>query len=68
MRLSGKVAIVTGASVGLGRAAAARFAREGASVVGADWLGSVGANEGRWESVTRKGKVVSNGSGLVLHG
>jgi NAD(P)-dependent dehydrogenase (short-subunit alcohol dehydrogenase family) len=36
MRLSGKVALVTGAAVGLGRAAAARFAREGASVVAAD--------------------------------
>ena len=36
MRLSGKVAVVTGAAVGLGRAAAARFAREGATVVAAD--------------------------------
>jgi dihydroanticapsin dehydrogenase len=36
MRLAGKVTVVTGASVGLGRGAAARFAREGAKVVAAD--------------------------------
>src|ERR1700761_2664569 len=36
MRLAGKVIIVTGASVGLGRAVAARFAREGGSLVAAD--------------------------------
>lgn len=36
MRLKGKVAIVTGAATGLGRAVAARFAREGARVVIAD--------------------------------
>jgi NAD(P)-dependent dehydrogenase (short-subunit alcohol dehydrogenase family) len=36
MRLSGKVTVVTGAAVGLGRAVAARFAHEGASVVAAD--------------------------------
>ncbi len=33
MRLSGKVAVVTGAAVGLGRAVAGRYAREGAAVV-----------------------------------
>lgn len=36
MRLQGKVAIVTGAGSGIGRAATVRFAREGASVTVAD--------------------------------
>jgi 3-oxoacyl-[acyl-carrier protein] reductase len=48
MRLKGKVAVVTGASAGLGRAVAARFAREGAKLIAADTNerdGSALANE-----------------------
>jgi NAD(P)-dependent dehydrogenase (short-subunit alcohol dehydrogenase family) len=36
MRLSDKVAVITGAASGIGRAAALLFAREGAAIVGAD--------------------------------
>lgn len=39
MRLAGKVAIITGAGSGIGRASALRFAREGAQVVVVDWHG-----------------------------
>ena len=35
-RLTGKVALITGTGVGMGRAAALRFAVEGATVVGCD--------------------------------
>lgn len=37
MRLSGKVAVITGAGSGMGRAMANLFASEGAKIVGADW-------------------------------
>jgi NAD(P)-dependent dehydrogenase (short-subunit alcohol dehydrogenase family) len=38
MRLQGKVAVITGTAGGIGRAAALRFAEEGAAIVGADVL------------------------------
>src|ERR1051325_5651132 len=37
MRLEGKVAVITGAGSGIGRAMAMRFAAEGARVIAADW-------------------------------
>ncbi|HVX78379.1 MAG TPA: SDR family NAD(P)-dependent oxidoreductase [Bradyrhizobium sp.] len=40
-RLEGKVAIITGAARGIGRAAAVAFAREGAAVMGIDIAGPV---------------------------
>ncbi len=37
MRLADKVAVITGAGSGMGRAMAHRFAREGAKVIAGDW-------------------------------
>ena len=54
MRLSGKVAIVTGAASGIGKASAALFAAEGATVIAADLTvadGIVAADAGREEDV-----------------
>ena len=53
-RLQGKVAIVTGAASGIGKASAALFAREGAKVIAADVNASEGvlaADAGREEDV-----------------
>ncbi|MEA3012851.1 MAG: hypothetical protein QOD42_1396 [Sphingomonadales bacterium] len=53
-RLEGKVAIVTGAASGIGKASAALFAREGAIVIAADVNSSdgvIGADAGREEDV-----------------
>ena len=43
-RLAGKVAVITGAARGIGRAAAAALARAGADVVGIDIAGPASAN------------------------
>jgi NAD(P)-dependent dehydrogenase (short-subunit alcohol dehydrogenase family) len=56
MRLHNKIAVVTGAASGIGRASAALFAREGATVIAADLNpaeGIVPADAGREEDVAR---------------
>jgi len=40
MRLEGKIAVITGTAAGIGRAAALRFADEGAAIIGADVIES----------------------------
>ncbi|MEA3031914.1 MAG: hypothetical protein QOG13_3239 [Sphingomonadales bacterium] len=53
-RLEGKIAIVTGAASGIGKASAELFAREGARVIAADVAASadvIGADAGREEDV-----------------
>lgn len=42
-RFKGKVIVITGCARGMGAAAARRAAREGASVVGVDWIADLGA-------------------------
>lgn len=59
MRFEGKVAVVTGAATGIGRATALAFAREGASVVLAD-VNAEAMNE------TARAIETSGGSGLAV--
>jgi meso-butanediol dehydrogenase/(S,S)-butanediol dehydrogenase/diacetyl reductase len=55
-RLSGKVALITGVGGGIGAAAAARFAAEGARVVGCD-LDADGAARTEWEVRAAGGEI-----------
>lgn len=59
-RLDGKVALITGAASGIGRAAALRFAREGARVVVADVQDDAGA-------ATVAEIAAAGGRGLFVH-
>ncbi len=69
-RLDGKVAIVTGAASGIGKATVALFEREGATVIAADVNGAEGvvaADAGREEDVARLvARAVSDHGGLDI--
>lgn len=60
-RFAGKTALVTGCARGMGQAAARRLAREGANVVGVDWLEA----EGR---AVIDGIVAAGGKAVFVHG
>ena len=60
-RFSGKTILVTGSARGMGRAAAIRLAREGANVVGVDWIGDLGEET---DAMIRK----EGGKSVFVHG
>ena len=60
-RFAGKTFIVTGSARGMGAAAAIRLAREGANVVGIDWLKEQG--EATAENIRKEG-----GKSVFVHG
>jgi NAD(P)-dependent dehydrogenase (short-subunit alcohol dehydrogenase family) len=60
-RFAGKTIIVTGSARGMGAAAAKRLAREGANIVGVDWIKDLG--EASTAEITAAG-----GKAVFLHG
>nr|WP_324258348.1 SDR family NAD(P)-dependent oxidoreductase [Cellvibrio fontiphilus] len=60
-RFKGKTILITGCARGMGAALAVRAAREGANVVGVDWIEDLGKQ-------TIKGIVDSGGQAVFLHG
>jgi NAD(P)-dependent dehydrogenase (short-subunit alcohol dehydrogenase family) len=62
MRLANKVAIITGASSGIGRASAYLFAKEGAKVVVVANINDFGGTE-TTETIIKNG-----GSSIFVHG
>jgi NAD(P)-dependent dehydrogenase (short-subunit alcohol dehydrogenase family) len=60
-RLAGRTLIVTGCARGIGAAAAIRAAREGANIVGVDWIADLGA-------ATVDGIVAEGGKAVFVEG
>jgi NAD(P)-dependent dehydrogenase (short-subunit alcohol dehydrogenase family) len=60
-RFAGKTIIVTGSARGMGAAAAIRLAREGANVVGVDWLKDLG-------EATHQAILAAGGKSVFVHG
>lgn len=60
-RFAGKTIIVTGSARGMGAAAALRLAREGANVVGVDWLKEQG-------EATHQAILAAGGKSVFVHG
>ena len=60
-RLAGRTLIVTGCARGMGAAAAIRASKEGANIVGVDWMGDIGA-------ATIDGIVAAGGKAVFIEG